>query len=133
MSSFKSLRLLPGQDLRRELQNFCEKENLEAAAIVTAVGSFTKVCLRFADASHGSHLQGPFEITSLNGTLSRHGMHLHLSVSDKVGELVGGHVMEGCEIQTTCELVLVEQTDLRFKREVDPQTGYKELKIEKRY
>lgn len=132
MSDFYNLRLTPGQDLRRELQSQCEKQNLEAAAVVAAVGSLSRACLRFADAKAGTVLMGPFEIVSLSGTLSKHGMHLHISLSDKSGELVGGHLMEGCEIHTTCELVLLEQRQVRFRREKDPATGYLELKIEKR-
>lgn len=132
MSDFYNLRLTPGQDLRRELQSQCEEHNLEAAAVVAAVGSLSRACLRFADAKAGAVLMGPFEIVSLSGTLSKHGLHLHISLADKNGELVGGHLMEGCEIHTTCELVLLEQKSVRFRREKDPATGYLELKIEKR-
>jgi hypothetical protein len=41
-----------------------------------------------------------FEIVSLTGTLSRHGAHLHVAVADFQGNVVGGHLMDGCEAGT---------------------------------
>lgn len=38
-----------------------------------------------------------FEIVSLTGTLSRHGAHLHIAIADFQGNVVGGHLMDGCE------------------------------------
>jgi len=68
----------------------------------------------------------------LIGTLSAGGMHLHISISDSVGKVLGGHLLEGCMIHTTAEIVLLESLDLKFTREEDAQTGYKELRVSKR-
>ncbi len=72
-----------------------------------------------------------FEILSLNGTVSIHGMHLHLAISDRHGNAYGGHLMDENLIFTTCELIILELDSYLFTRPDDPQTGYKELKIEK--
>lgn len=125
-----ALRLHPGQDLRRELTALAEREGLEAAAVVTCVGSLTRVALRYADRSEPTTLEGKFEIVSLVGTLSRHGAHLHLSVSDGEGRTLGGHLLDGSTVYTTAEIVLTVLPGLRFTRAPDPQTGFKELVVE---
>lgn len=127
------LRLRPGQDLRQELLRAVEREGLEAAAIVTCVGSLTRANLRFANQPEGSAVEGHhLEIVSLVGTLSTHGSHLHLAVSDETGRTLGGHLLDGCTVFTTAEVVLVALDDLRFRRDVDPDTTWKELVIERR-
>ncbi|MGE0709606.1 MAG: PPC domain-containing DNA-binding protein [Planctomycetota bacterium] len=126
-----ALRLRPGQDLLRELQAAVERERLEAAAVVTCVGSLTKVTLRYANQPKGTLIEGHhLEIVSLVGTLSTHGTHLHLSVSDERGNTLGGHLLEGSSVYTTAEIVLLACDDLRFVRELDPVSTYEELAIE---
>lgn len=124
------LRLVPGQDLRLELQRLIEARGIEAAAVVTCVGSLTRVALRYADRAEATTLPGKFEVVSLVGTLSRHGSHLHLSVSDGEGRTLGGHLQEGCTVYTTAEVVLTVLPELRFRREPDPRSGFKELVVE---
>lgn len=125
-----ALRLYPGQDLRETLLKFCLDRQIDAACIVTCVGSLKHATLRFADRPSGTSLTGPFEIVSLQGTLSRHGGHLHISLSDSEGKLVGGHLLNGSSIHTTAELVIGLLGGIAFKRRFDERTGYKELSIE---
>jgi predicted DNA-binding protein with PD1-like motif len=127
-----ALRLKPGQDLRRELEKFAKEQKLEAGLIVTAVGSLTKASLRLADQSEATQFEGKFEIVSLVGTLSPDGPHLHISLSDKTGRPIGGHLVEGCTVYTTVELVVGEIEGVRFTREQDAQSGYKELRVTRR-
>jgi predicted DNA-binding protein with PD1-like motif len=124
-----AFRLHPGDELKSHLQQFVTDHHIRAAAIVTCVGSLTRANLRMADAKDGTVLEGKFEIVSLVGTLSPDGPHLHLAISDEKGTVSGGHVMEGCIVRTTVEIVIVELSDLEFRREQDMQTGYKELII----
>lgn len=122
-------RLTPGQDLRRQLLALTTKDGLKAASIVSGVGSLRYVTIRFADQKEGTRIEGPLEIVSLIGTISKDGPHLHISVADSKGHVYGGHLMEGSEIYTTAELTLAEALDLSFVRKLDPQTGYDELSI----
>lgn len=124
-----ALRLKPGQDVKKELLAYAQREGLKAAAIVTCVGSLTDVNVRLANQKGGTVRQGHFEITSLVGILDPAGGHLHLGVTDKDGVAFGGHLLDGNLVYTTAEIVLVELTDLEFRREVDPTFGYKELTI----
>ncbi|MEO7885684.1 MAG: DUF296 domain-containing protein, partial [Polaromonas sp.] len=62
-----------------------------------------------------------------SGTLSPDGAHLHASVAMATGEMRGGHVMPGCVVRTTAEIVLAPLQGWVFAREHDDQTGFKEL------
>ena len=127
-----ALRLHPGQDLKRELDAFVKAENLQAAFVITCVGSLKKATIRPANQQVPLVREQKFEIVSLVGTLSTAGSHLHISLSDSSGVTIGGHLLEGNEIYTTAEIVLGEASELQFKREIDPQTTYKELTIKPR-
>ncbi|KAK7487116.1 hypothetical protein BaRGS_00021611, partial [Batillaria attramentaria] len=73
---------------------------------------------------------GPFEIVSLVGTLSGgEGGHLHISLSDDKGAVIGGHVVGDLYVHTTAEVVIGECAGLAFAREHDVMTGYDELKV----
>lgn len=126
-----ALRLKPGQDLQLELAQFVADRSLEAACIVTCVGSLTQATLRLANQAKPTVYQGHFEILSLVGTLSCHGCHCHLAIADRSGQTFGGHLLAGCCIYTTAELVIGILPDLRFRREPDPVSGYQELAIER--
>ena len=53
---------------------------------------------------------GKFEIVSLTGTLSAGGSHhLHVAIADSTGAVFGGHLLAGCVVRTTAEIVLVRR------------------------
>jgi len=130
-----AFRLTPGQDLRKSLLSYAKGAKLEAGCVVTCVGSLSKVSLRLAnaDGKRGSNetvsLEERFEIVSLTGTVSRHGCHLHMALSDYQGNVVGGHVLDGCVIYTTAEIILGECVGHVFTREMDDETGFDELVV----
>ena len=63
------------------------------------------------------------------GTLSKDGVHIHISVSDTNGNTIGGHLMNGCIINTTAEVIILNLDKFLFERNYDESTGYKELEI----
>jgi len=127
-----AVRLLPGADLRRSIEEFVRANGIRAGAVVTCVGSVSTAVLRMADRTDLTRLGGPREIVSLVGTVGTDGCHLHLSVSDERGVTVGGHLAEGTIVRTTAEIVLVDLNDLAFERAQDDRTGYRELRISPR-
>jgi len=124
-----ALRLRPDADLREGLEDYLNHKGIEAAALVSCVGSLRVASLRLASAAQPCMLAGPFEIVSSEGTLSIHGCHLHLAVADSDGKVSGGHLAYGSLVRTTAELVLVELPGLTFHRDMDSETGYRELEI----
>jgi predicted DNA-binding protein with PD1-like motif len=123
------LRLTPAQDLKPELVQFCKKNQIKAACILSAVGSLQQAHLRLANSSQTLKIDRKFEIVSATGTLSENGCHVHISIADDKGQVLGGHLLDGNLIFTTCELVIMEIADTEFKRELDPATTFNELKI----
>jgi predicted DNA-binding protein with PD1-like motif len=122
-------RLLPGQDLKRELLALAEREAVQAGWVLTCVGSLSQAVLRLAGGGEHITWREPLEIVSLVGTLSEGGGHLHLSVAGAEGRTFGGHLAEGCTVRTTAEVVVAADDRLRFDREHDPATGYDELVV----
>ncbi|HBL3861186.1 TPA: DUF296 domain-containing protein, partial [Salmonella enterica subsp. enterica serovar Typhimurium] len=57
---------------------------------------------------------------------------LHLAVSDPYGVMLGGHMMPGCTVRTTLELVIGELPALTFSRQPCAISGYDELHISSR-
>lgn len=124
-----ALRLRPQQDLIVELEAFIYRHKFEAACVLTCVGSLTTAVLRLASHDQATTYTGHFEIVSLTGMLSVHGLHCHIAIADSTGRTIGGHVLKGCQIYTTAELVLGILPHVSFRREADLETGYRELVI----
>jgi uncharacterized protein len=123
-------RLRPGDDLLESLRAYAHAQHLHAAVVLTAAGSLTQAAIRYANQPNATLSTGHFEIVSLVGTLEDGGEHLHLSLGAENGTMIGGHLMPGCRIYTTGEIVLGELPDVRFARELDKQgSGWEELKI----
>ncbi len=126
----RTIRLKPGQDLYAELDRFVRSGGVEAGCVLCSVGSLTHARLRLANRDTLSDFGGHFEIVSLTGTLSTHGSHLHMSISDEDGRTLGGHLAEGCIVYTTVELVVAIFDDVIYRRELLPNdSGYEELVV----
>lgn len=124
-----AMRLSPGMDIKEELERIVKERRINAASVLTCVGSLQKAVLRFANKPKGVELGGPLEIVSLTGTFGQDGSHLHIALSNSAGTTIGGHVLSGCRTYTTAEIVLGILTDAAFTREQDSASGYKELVV----
>lgn len=125
-----ALRLRPGADLRVDLEALAREVPIAAGGVVSAVGSLSQARIRLAGAQSKLDLDGPLEILQLGGTLGAGGAHLHVLVGDEQGTPRGGHVLAGCIVHTTVELIVAELPNLSFDRVFDPATGFAELRIE---
>lgn len=128
-----AVRLTPGSDLKDALVRWTQAEALRAGFILTCVGSLSRARLRMPGAAgepdaYEAWIE-PMEIVSLTGTLCADGVHLHISLSRRDGACVGGHLVAGCIVHTTAEVVLGEAVHLEFRRPLDPTTGYNELSV----
>lgn len=122
-------RLTPGVDLRDAVERLAHDHHVEAGCVISAVGSLRSATLRLAGAEAHSKFNGPFEIVSLTGTICADGPHLHMSIAGADGRTIGGHLVHGCLVYTTVEIVIADLAGVRFAREPDAATGYKELNI----
>lgn len=123
------LRLTPGQDLRRALEQAVQARGLSAAFVVAGIGSLRPTQLRLAGAAQPMALPGDVELLTLSGSIAGRGSHLHLTVADAQGRVWGGHAAYGCTVRTTAEVLLAPLPGWRFSREPDPATGFDELVV----
>ena len=122
-------RLRRGSDLLKALQEYARTRRIAAGTVVSGVGCVTRARVRDASGVAVRELNAPLEIVSLMGTLSAARTHLHIALAREDLTVLGGHLMEGCIVNTTAEVVLLELDGVRFGAEWDGETGYDELAI----
>lgn len=121
-------RLKPQEDLKKGIIDILKQKKIKSGIIICMVGSLNSATLRMANGNIKT-FKGPFEIVSAEGTVSMDGIHVHISISDAKGHVIGGHLSSGCIINTTAEIGIL-RSNKTLKRVFDPETGYKELIIE---
>ena len=125
-----TFRLKPGQDLFDSIEAFVADKKIEAGCVLSAVGSLTHATLRLANREHYNEYEGHFEIVSITGTVAMSGSHIHISISDGDGVTIGGHLVSGCKIYTTAEIILAVFDDVTYTRELlENDSGYEELVV----
>jgi uncharacterized protein len=128
-----TFRLKPGEDLFQSIDTFVADKKIEAGCVLSSVGSLTRATLRLANRSYYNEYERHFEIVSMTGTVSINGSHIHVSISDGDGVTIGGHLVSGCKIYTTAEIVLAVFDDVVYKRELlENDSGYEELAVYKK-
>lgn len=124
-----TFRLPSGQDIFDSIESFVKANNIKAGCVLSAVGSLTRAVIRHANRSFFTEYNGHFEIVSMTGTVSLYGSHLHISIADGDGKTFGGHLVSGCRIYTTAEIVLAVFPGVVYKREFAADSGYEELVV----
>lgn len=122
-------RLHRGDDLRGAIETYVRENGILAAAVLSGVGCVTRLHIRDASGVTEHTKEDRFEIVSLMGTVGDR-THLHVSFAAEDLSVIGGHLLPGCTVNTTAEIVLEELVGLRFSSEWDAETGYHELCIE---
>ena len=117
-----------GDDVLDGLTRLAVDKHVVAGSF-TAIGSVAKAEVGFY-VGNGQYstisLHGPLEVLSCVGNVSsKQGVpfvHGHISLSDLQGKAYGGHLMPGCLVDPTFEVVLhsYEVTDL--VRKLDPES-----------
>ena len=120
-------RLRRGEDLLHAIQTIAEKEKIAAGVVLSAVGCVSRARVRDASGVTLRDISEHCEIVSLNGTVSAKRCHLHIALSKEDLSTLGGHLVEGCIINTTCELVIGILGGWEIDKEFDEETGYHEL------
>ncbi|MEJ8859481.1 PPC domain-containing DNA-binding protein [Variovorax robiniae] len=129
------VRLHPGDDLRRALEVVVAGEGAAAAFVLSGIGSLRPAMIRLAGAEEVTVIDADTELLTLSGTIAAQvvpgpgSSHLHLSVADAQGRVIGGHAGYGCIVRTTAEVLLALLPGWHFSREIDPVTGWAELAV----
>ena len=124
------LRLVPGDDLRRSLEEAVRDVALAGAFVVSGIGSLRVAVLRYAGSQQSTRIEADLELLSLAGSVCGDGAHLHAVVADAHGRVLGGHLCPGSLVRTTAEILLmVMPAEQHLSRTHDAATGYSELVI----
>ena len=124
-----AVRLRRGMDLAQSIEAFCVQNSIKAGVVLSGVGCVTKARVRDASGVTIVDIDEHMEIVSLMGTVSEKRCHLHVSFAKEDLSVIGGHLVSGCIINTTCELVIGQLDGYEYDVEFDEETGYKELVI----
>ena len=125
------VRLHRGEDLLLSIRQLAQQAGIRAGVVLSAVGCISRGRVRDASGVSLQDIPEHCEIVSLNGTVSAARCHLHIALSREDLSTIGGHLTEGCIINTTCELVIAELPGLSFGVEQDAETRYDELIFER--
>lgn len=137
------LRLYPGTDVIRGLEEACAEAGIKNGVIISAIGSLdgVKYCnpveLPDQKAGYGYgeilHLTGPIELTGASGIIchdneGKINLHVHVDLSDRYGNAHGGHLVEGTKVLLTLDAVVAEIAGVEMLRQMDPELGVPILK-----
>ena len=131
------VRIQSGESLVGRISDLVNAEQIQAAVILSAIGSVKNVKLK--DIKSGARLpitsarlvtheiEGPLELLGLTGNIvpGENGAidaHLHIKASKASGDVVGGHLFDA-EVFATCEIVLVEAVLDGIERHLSKEGG----------
>ncbi len=120
-------RLFEDEDLLEAITQTAEKGRIKAGFLVL-IGTLKKAKMGFFHQGRYKPIEmaEPLEIVSCVGNISIKEnellVHAHIAVSNRKGEVFGGHVLPGCIIAATGELVLIEAVDVDLQRKLDEKT-----------
>lgn len=121
-------RITEDEDLLDAITRRAKRGNIKAGFFFL-IGTLKRAALGFY--REGKYepitIAEPLEIVSCIGNVSVKDsgellIHGHLAVSNTKGEAFGGHLLPGCTVAATAELVIVEAADVVLQRAFDEKT-----------
>jgi predicted DNA-binding protein with PD1-like motif len=136
-------RLLPGADLIHGLEAVCDNHGIRFAAIAFAYGSLSSAGFKTLQIPAGSHrpiltltrVDRRVEFLGGQGLICRdddgdRATHLHGSISDETGQVVGGHFEPGLNpVYNNMDFTLHELLGVDLVRRWDAQTETVEMVV----
>jgi predicted DNA-binding protein with PD1-like motif len=120
-------RFFEGEDLLEAVASTA-KHNGVNSGFFFLIGTLRKAVLGYYEKGKYMPIEktGPFEIASCTGNVSTKEeneivVHAHIVVSDRNSNAFGGHVLPGCTIDATAELVLVRAEKGILRRKFDAE------------
>ncbi|HEY4674539.1 MAG TPA: PPC domain-containing DNA-binding protein [Candidatus Bathyarchaeia archaeon] len=128
-------RMSEGEDVLETIKKCAEENSIHAGAILV-IGTLRDAVLGYYKNKEYKyiHLNAPLEIASCIGNVAVDDkgevlVHAHIVVSDENGQALGGHLMKGCHVGATAELVIIEGKDVNLQRVFDEKTKLNILKL----
>lgn len=102
------LRLDRGEEIVKTVEDFLKKEKIYSGYLL-GLGAidFARLAHYRVDQKEYSEeeFNQPFEIVSLFATVTREGIHPHISLSNHSMRVIGGHLKEA-RVAATCEIIV---------------------------
>ena len=120
-------RLFEGEELLETISTIALKHHIDSGFFFL-IGTLKRAVLGFY--KNGKYMSkeipGPLEIVSCTGNIStkeNHDVvvHGHIVVTGIDFRAFGGHILEGCDVDATVELILVEAESGSLKRQLDSE------------
>jgi predicted DNA-binding protein with PD1-like motif len=126
----------PGEDVLAAIENVVKKHGVRSGQL-SLIGAVSKAKLGYFHRQAGEYrnftVDEDVEVVSCIGDISTHKenivVHAHMIVADETGKCWGGHLLTGCEVSVTIELVIIE-TDIELIRQKDDVTGLNLIHID---
>lgn len=123
------LEIKHGEDLLKSITDFCIEKNMKSG-FISVIGALQKAKFGYYNQQEKKYYENtkdkPVEIISCLGNISvKDGnpfVHAHISVADEKGNVVGGHLKEGC-IVFAAECAIFELEGDLMERRFDALTG----------
>ena len=140
-----AVRMAPGDDLYGTTLKIIKEKGMKAGVIISVAASLQRATLRNVwqfpnpwpikdECRIFTPIEGPLELLQMSGNITQteNGepyLHAHATISMGRPEATcfGGHLVEGCIIFSTCEMVIAEIDNLAFMRIMDKQTKVGEV------
>ncbi len=128
-------RMEPGEDVLETIETVAAEYGIKSGQ-VTLIGVISGATLGYfhieANEYRDFTVDEDVEVVSCIGNIStlngKAMVHAHMIVADEAGKCYGGHLMSGCRVSVTIELVILE-TAVELTRARDEKTGLNLLNI----
>jgi predicted DNA-binding protein with PD1-like motif len=126
----------PGEDILETLENIVVEQDVQAGHL-SLIGAVSKATLGYFNRTSKIYksftLDEDLEVTSCIGNIARLEdgtpvVHAHMAVADEEGKTSSGHLMKGCVVSVTIEVVLTI-LEGELTRGKDSVTGLNLLKL----
>lgn len=129
-------RMYPGEDVLGAIEAVANEHGVRSGQL-SLIGAVSKAKLGYFHIEASEYrdftVDEDVEVVSCIGDISTHEgnlvVHAHMIVADEAGKCYGGHLLTGCEVSVTIELVIIE-TEIELIRKRDDVTGLNLLHID---
>jgi predicted DNA-binding protein with PD1-like motif len=125
----------PGEDVLGAIEDVARKHGVQSGQL-SLIGAISQAKLGYYHRESAKYrdftVDEDVEVVSCIGDISTHEgnlvVHAHMIVADEKGKCWGGHLLPGCTVSVTIELVIIE-TEIELIRKRDDMTGLNLLHI----
>jgi len=127
------MRLKNGEDIKKKIVSYSDRIKIPAGIIICCVGSIDHINIKLLNLKTIFNMKKRYQIIGANGTISLDGININMAFADEKGNVIGGELLEGCIVDKTAEICILESDKYRFTREYDQKTKCKELNYHLRF